>query len=435
MPSPDIKIFVKKEVPRLNYIAGIILWDILGLTWEAVTDKRKLGKHPVINYSTEEIHGSFRIDPDTILFEKGVQQKEIITGEWNNLPVFFMTPDSSDLPFDLFAASFFLVSRYEEYLDFQPDEHGRFLASLSTAYKNGFNNIPIVDHWAKVFAKTLLRKFPGLTFKRNEYKALLTVDIDVPFAYTGRNLFRQAGGVMRDITQKRGNIAERYHLISNEKKDPYETFDYIIERAESTQTEIRFFISVGERSKFDKNPSWKNSRYRKLINNITFKYDAGLHPSYYAADKYSLLEKEHIHLGKIISKEITCSRFHYLRLSFPDSYRNLLKAGITEDFSMGWHDEPGFRAGIARPYYHYDLIDDRQTILKIVPFHFMDVTLYQYRNLDPVAAHDVIVKLIDETKKAGGLFTSLWHNTTLLETPEWQGWRDLFESILHYQQI
>jgi len=430
----EVKIYAQNKVPRLDYIAGIIIGDILGLQWEVVTDRRKLGKHPVINYSSDNIPGSFRINPDTLLFETGVNQRDIVTGEWNSLPVFFLTPDCSDLPFDIFAASFYMISRYEEYLDFQRDEHGRFPASLSLAFRNGFHDIPVVDLWAKEFAKALLKRFPTLAFRRNEYQALLTVDIDVPFAYLGRNLFRHAGGVIRDLTHKKEHIGDRYHVVTNEKKDPYETFDYIIENAEKAHTETRFFFSVGDHSQYDKNPSWKNGRYRELINMIASNYTLGLHPSYYAAEKYSLLETELAHLRKITAKEVISGRFHYLRLFIPESYHNLLNAGITEDFSMGWHDEPGFRAGIARPYCFYDVSANKQTTLRIIPFQVMDVTLYQYKGYDPSASKEVICKLIKETKNVGGLFVSLWHNTSLLETPEWQGWRELFESMLQDQQ-
>ena len=435
MPLIDIKIFTSKIVPRLEYIAEIILGEILGLTWEIVADKRKLGRYPVINYSSDNIPESFRINPDPLLFETGLTRLELITEIWNKLPVFFLTSENSDLPFDIFAASFYMVSRYEEYFDFQADIHGRFSASLSLACKNGFNNIPVVDLWAREFAKVLLKKYPTLTFRRNEYKALLTVDIDVPFAYLGRNIFRSVGGVIRDLAHKNDNIAERYHVVTDGKKDPYETFDYIISKADETKTEIRFFFSVGDHSEFDKNPSWRNLRYRELIKGITSKYSTGLHPSYYAAKDDSLLQKEKNRLGKITAKKIISGRFHYLRLVMPSSYRSLMNSGITEDFSMGWHDEPGFRAGIARPYFFYDIHEEKKTMLKIIPFQVMDVTLYQYKKYDRGKSVEVIGDLIDKTKKVGGLFISIWHNTSLLETPVWQEWRKVYETMLHDQQL
>jgi hypothetical protein len=434
MEPLQVRIFTRQNLPRLNYIASIILEDILGLSWEVVTDKRKLGKHPVINYSDEDIKDSFRIEPVPLLAETGISNRDIVISDWKNLPVFFQTSPVSDLPFDIFAASFWLVTRYEEYLDFQPDEHGRFRASSSLAFRNGFLGIPLVDLWAKEFTRALLRKYPALAFKRNEFRAMLTIDIDVPFAYLGRSLIRNIGGFVRDLTERKSNVTDRFHVVSKEKRDPYEVFDYITGKADAGKTDTRFFFSVGEHSKYDKNPSWKNEEYRGLIRKITERYSAGLHPSYYAASKYSMLQTELSNLKAITGSDIASSRFHYLRITVPDSYRNLVKAGIEEDYSLCFHDEPGFRAGIARPFMFYDLLEEKETSLRIIPFQVMDVTLFQYKNLSPAMSKELIIKLINETRRVGGVFISLWHNTSLLETDEWRGWREVFESMLNYQQ-
>jgi hypothetical protein len=429
-----IKIYSTENVPRLRYIAGIILEDILGLSWEVTTDKRKLGKHPVINYSTERIAGSFKISPDKLLFETGISERKIIVTDWKGIPVFFQTDSDSDIPFDIFAASFFLVSRYEEYLEFQPDEYGRFKASSSLAFKNGFLGMPVVDIWAKEMAKVFLKKFQSLAFKRNEYKALITIDIDEPFAFLGKSLFRTLGGFIRDIKSHEGNVAERYKIIARGEKDPYEIFDYITENIDKSKSEARFFIPVGDYSKYDKNPSWKNDEYRQLILRLADKYQIGLHPSYNAAEDSALVAKEAIRLKTILGKDIVLSRFHYVRLFMPESYRYICGTGITEDYSMGYPDEPGFRAGIARPFYFYDILEDNQTNLKIIPFQVMDVTLYRYKKLVPDASKELILKLIKETRKAGGLFVSIWHNTSLLEDVEWQVWREVFEFMLKNQK-
>ena len=434
MDTRPVKIYSTENVPRLRYIAGIILGDILGLSWEVITDKRKLGKNPVINYSSENITGSFKISPDSLLFETGTAAREIIVKEWKGLPVFLQTSADSDLPFDIFAASFFLVSRYEEYLEFQPDEYGRFRASSSLGFKNGFLGIPVVDLWAKEMAKAFLKKFQTLTFKRNEYKALLTIDSDQPFAYLGKSLFRSIGGLFRDIQSNTGNAGDRYRIVARGEKDPYEVFDYIIEKIEKSNADVRFFFPVGDHSKYDKNPSWKNDTYRKLIHRISDKYETGLHPSFFAAGNSLLIDNETVRLNTILKKEIILSRFHYIRLFMPQSYRDILKAGILEDYSMGYPDEPGFRAGIARPFYFYDVSNDQQTSLKIIPFQVMDITLCNYKNLDHVASKEVILKLINETRKVGGLFISIWHNTSLLDNTEWHDWREVFEFMLKNQE-
>lgn len=433
MDTRPVRIYSNSDAPRLRYIAGIILGDILGLTWDLITDKRKLGKHPVINYSSENIPGSLKVVPDTLLFETGVVSREIVVSKWKTLPVFFQTTADSDIPFDIFAASFYMVSRYEEYLDFNPDEHGRYPAAASLSFRNGFLGISVVELWAREMSKAFLKKNQTLTFRRNEYKSLLTIDIDQPYAYLNKGLFRTIGGLLRDVNKNEKLVGERYRILSREEKDPFEVFDYIKEKIKNNKTDVTFFFPTGDHSKYDKNPSWKNQDYRKLIHDIACEFSTGLHPSYHTQGDKSCLNTEKTRLKTITEKDIISSRFHYLRLFLPGSYRSLIEAGIKEDYSMGYPDEPGFRAGISRPYYFYDVLADRQTSLRIIPFQIMDVTLYNYKKLDPAASKDVILDLISETKKAGGLFVSIWHNTSLLDDEKWTGWRELFESMLKMQ--
>jgi len=434
MTLPMVKIYARADTPRLRYITGIIVEDILGLAQEIVTDRRKLGKYPVINYSEENIKGAFRINPDTILFETGISSREIAVTTWNRLPVFFQSEAGADMPFDIFAASFYMISRYEEYLYHQPDEHGRFRASSSLAFKNGFLGRPVIDLWAREFSREFLKKYPTLAFRRHEFRSFLTIDSDMPFAYLGRSLLISVGGLIRDMTSNKAIAADRIKVVKHDKKDPYEVYDYILQKIEKTGAEAKFFFPAGDHTRYDKNPSWKNREYRGLINRIAAKFSCGIHPSYFAAEKRHLLETELSRLKTITEKEISISRYHFLRLFLPGSYRNLAGVGISEDYTMGFPEEPGFRAGIARPFFFYDVLEDKPAPLKIVPFQVMDVTLYNYLKLDPASSYDKIKGLIEQTRKVGGLFVSLWHNTSLLETPEWKGWRDLFEEMLKEQQ-
>ena len=434
MDSGPVKIYSAEDSPRLKYIADIVLGDILGLEWQVITDKRKLGKHPVINYSTDKLSNSFKICPESILFEKGIVAKQITISEWKGLPVFFQITSDSDIPFDIFAASFYLVSRYEEYQEFMPDEYGRFPASSSVAFKNGFLGRPIIDLWAKELAKTLLKRFPNLVFKRNEYKALLTIDTDQPFAYQGKSILKSIGGLFHDKNSTPATVSDRYRIIARGGQDPFDVFDYIVKNIDSNGIEAKFFFPSGDHSKFDKNPSWKNDEYRHLILKIADKFEVGLHPSFMAGGDGSLINTEATRLELILGKKVRISRFHYLRLFMPHSYNNVLDAGISEDYSMGYPDEPGFRAGIARPYFFYNVREDRQTDLKIIPFQVMDCTLYDYKKLDPADSKELILKLIRETRNAGGLFVSIWHNTSLLDNDLWKEWREVFEFIINSQK-
>jgi hypothetical protein len=434
MDTRPLRIYAADDVPRLRYVAGMILGDILGLSWEIITDKRKLGKHHVINYSDDNVKDSFTIRPAQLLFAKGISVQEITVEKWRDLPVFFQTSAGSDLPFDIFAASFYLISRYEEYCEYDPDEYGRFSASSSLAFRNGFLGIPVVDMWVKEFAKCLLRKFQTLAFRRNEYKSMVTFDADEPFEYLGKGIIRSIGGLLRDLTVNDGHASARYKTVTKGKSDPFEVFGYIAECVDRSHSDARFFFPLGDRSKYDHNPSWKNADYRSLIKRLAGKYKHGMHPSFNASEDYTILNEETNRYKSILGNAGYLSRFHYLRLKLPVSYRNLLKAGIKEDYSMGYPDEPGFRAGIARPFYFYDLVKDTVTDLKIIPFQVMDATMYKYKKLDHKASTEIILQLINETRIAGGLFVSIWHNTSLLDNPQYKPWRRIFETMLDAQR-
>jgi hypothetical protein len=326
-----------------------------------------------------------------------------------------------------------LITRYEEYLDYEADQHGRYKASSSLAYRNGFLCQPVVDLWAREFSKVLLKKFQTLTFRRNEFKALLTIDTDQPFAYLGKNLLSSIGGLFHDLTTSEGHPGDRYRIVVKGDKDPFEVYDYIIENIKKYNADSRFFFPVGDHSKFDKNPSWRNTEYRNLIKRISGKYKTGLHSSYYASGDSSLISSETSRLKTVLQREITMNCFHSIRFFMPYSYAEIKNAGITEDYSMGYPEEPGFRASIARSFYFYNISEDQQTSLKVVPFQVMDSTLYDYNGLDTVKSKEVIQNLINETRRAGGSFVSIWHNTSLLDGSEWQGWREVFEFMLKNQ--
>lgn len=429
-PKP-IKLYAREDSPRLRYIASILLGDILGLNWEFTADRRKLRSGKVVNYSDCDIPGAFRIVPHSLLFEKNISEQDIKISSFNSLPVFFSAEDS-DFPFDIFAASFYLVSRYEEYLDNDPDEHGRFRASSSLAFRNGFLQLPVVDLWTREFSKALLLSFRNIAFRSNDFKAILTVDVDQAFAYLGKSIFRTIGGVINDIKDSR-DVSKRYRTVMQHERDPYNVFDFIESRIESTGTDARFFFLCGNYSQFDKNPSWKSAEYRKLIESLSGKYNSGLHPSYRSFLNAGTLVEECSRYAALTGKRPANGRFHYLRFTLPLSYRQLLEAGITSDYSMGYADEPGFRAGIARPFNYYDLPRNTETGLQVYPFQVMDGMFFQYRKDDPETAMKIIASLISATRHAGGTFISIWHNTSLIDDEIWGEWRKVFEFMLNCQ--
>ena len=115
----------------------------------------------------------------------------------------------------------------------------------------------------------------------------------------------------------------------------------------------------------------------------------------------------------------------------PDTYQNLLNLGIGEDHTMGYSSQTGFRAGIARPFYFYDLVREKPTLLRIVPFQVMDRTLLTYLKLTPDEACKEFEYYTITIKSVGGQFVSLWHNTSLSNYEEWSGWKKVFEYMIN----
>ena len=105
----------------------------------------------------------------------------------------------SVLPFDIFAASFFLLSRYEEYLPHVRDVHERFTAAQSIAMKHGFLEKPVVDVWAFQLLTKLKEKFPDYAYETRSYSHITTIDVDNAYAYKYKSLMRTFGGFIKDF--------------------------------------------------------------------------------------------------------------------------------------------------------------------------------------------------------------------------------------------
>jgi hypothetical protein len=154
--------------------------------------------------------------------------------------------------------------------------------------------------------------------------------------------------------------------------------------------------------------------------------EIGIHPSYKSTTYYYYLHQEIERLEEIIAKRVHKSRQHYLKLEFPLSYQSLIDNEITDDYTMGYADIVGFRAGTAHSFLWFDLSTNAVTTLRIHPFVYMDGTLNQYLKLSPTEAKEKIQQLWEEVKRYGGDFIFIWHNETLGEKRKWKGWLDVY---------
>ena len=426
-----ILIYTDELNPRIEYITRLIFTTILQKEIKFTTSSAEFLKSewPKMNYSYEKFGDEFYIKPHRFMHCKALIQPNIQPVWYNGTKYFFESSDDSVLPFDLFAASFYLVSRYEEYLKTRRDKYKRFQASERLLEKYGLIEKPVVNIWARMLAEKLKSRFPELDFPEPQFEFLSTIDIDNAWAFSHKNLLRSFGALARAVV--RGNMNEarqRFRVWSGQEADPYDTYSFMDEVFKENPGQVIFFFLLGDYKRYDKNVNWKNKYLRKLIIETQTKYPVGIHPSWSSGKKRGKpkLAEEIKRLEKITKTEVKKSRQHFLRLRFPRTYRRLIEAGIQEDYSMGYSSCAGFRAGICTPYYFYDLKREKTTSLKIIPFQVMDVTLRNYMQLSPDKAIEKIESLMNEVKMTGGVFSAIWHNETLNDSGNWKGYRDVF---------
>ncbi len=423
-------IYTPQATSRIKYSLDMIFSGILGVEIAITSSKDDFMKHegPVLNYSHEPLGKGIWIRRDSLMTETGVKEVDVKYSVWNSLPVLFSCDPGPDLPFDPVAAGFYMLSRYEEYLDFQADELGRFPVLESVAYRNGFHEMPVVDLWAAKTGQILKEKFPELEFKKKKFSFLSSIDVDQAWAYRNKPLRRKIGGGVKSLLA--GDIAglkDRLNTLILGRKDPYDTWDIIAE----AQRDIKhiFFFQIGKNSPLDKNLPGKHPAMVSLIKDIRKKAALGLHPSIRSGISMELTEEIEI-LESITGEKVGKSRQHYIVLKFPDTYRSLIESGINEDYSMGFHDAPGFRAGTVLPFFFYDLLNEEFSGLKIYPFQVMDACLNRTMGLSPEQAGEKIRDMMDISRQAGGMFISIWHNSSLGEQGEWKGWKRVFEEMI-----
>ncbi len=425
-------IYSKITSARLEYVCKFMFNNILGINFRITnnTDEYNNYKLSKINYSNSTLNNGIFIKSNNLLFETSISKPDIFVSVWNNTKIFFQTDEMSEIPFDIFASIFYLISRYEEYLPFKSDNHGRFEAKQSIAYKNNFLNEPIVDQWVFSLAEILKKLYPDFNIVKRKFNYISTIDVDNAYAYLYKGNARTIGATLRSLIDFDFTaILERYRALML-KDDPYDTYDYIEHINKKYKIEPIWFFLLANFSKYDRNVPARKEPFQTLIKNMSKKYQLGIHPSYKSADVLGKLRKEINRLRRITNKEITKSRQHFLRLSFPDTYRNLIKNGIKEDYTLGYATDLGFRAGTCTPFNFYDLENEQETGLKIFPFQIMDTTLNRSLQLSENEAISNIENIANKIKEVNGTFISLWHNESLSNHGNWKGWGSVYKEML-----
>ena len=410
-----IGIFTLKSSNRLKYVLDFCFLE-KGEEYQIIDSEDQWLEFEGVkfNYSNLSVDCDFEIEPSGLLFETDIDKYLKLEMSGKKLSLRGDT--------DMLGVIFYLLSRYEEYLDHEKDQHGRFTSEQSMQSELGVLREPVCDY----IVMKLWRKL-GLDYQsvKDRFECVPSFDIDIAWAYKNRPLWRKLGAF------KNGRIFERLGVLLGLKKDPYDTYSKIIEIS-SIVNRIICFAPVSDYGKNDKNISYKNENYRSLIRGLNSDGGLGLHPGYNSYMNPEIISVEKERIEDILGHDMKKSRFHFLRFEIPRSYRLMIELDFTKDYSMGYADNVGFRAGTSFPFYFFDLTTNTRQDYLIFPFVYLDNGLKDYMKLSPERALELVQKMMNHVKEVGGLFMCIWHNHTITNKGEWNGWYEVLQKTVEW---
>ena len=434
-----IAIFAPTSTNRLEYLLHHAISVTWGDTYRLYNKEEPFLQEVAeakINYSNQAMEGALWIPPAGLLAETGLRPLYPEMSWKNDTPHCFPTTvPGADLDWDPFSACFYYLSRYEELLPHTPDQHGRFRAEGSLAYRNECLQLAVVDRWLAETAEKLHKKFPAFTTRKKKCCFHPTYDIDQFFAYREKPALRNSAATLRQLLN--GNwegFRNRWQVRAGRKPDPYDTFALLQHLHEAEGLNPHYFVLFAPHSRHDKGLRPDNPTFRNRLKTLAEKGTIGLHGAYNTAfAQPEQLKTEADALSQCIGRPVTSHRAHYLRMRLPESVRYLTAAGITDDYSMGYANHTGFRAGTCKPFQYYDLLQERPLPLTLHPLLFMENAFFSCTDRSEPALWQQIQPLLEECIRFSGEMVTLFHNPSFgpmpghdLPVPE------LYQHIIHY---
>ena len=372
-------------------------------------------------YIPEKIHSTQSLGLDHILLLFGEEHLET-------------TRDSIICHVDLFAGIFFMLTRWEEAVIKEKDQHNRFPASQALVVKEGKILRPIVDEYAALLRYWLLTLGYPIQAEVREFKVVPTCDVDNPYYWKSKSKWRLlAGRLKRDPNPIHliKDWKESIEVSNGKKQDPYDQFDYMMNVAEQFDQRFQFNMIGGGQTRFEGNYDIDDPRIKALMQKMVGRsHTIGVHPSYDSFLDSAKIEKEREAVSHQFGSAVSSSRQHYLRFDVPGTWRCLSEAGIREDSTLGYAAEPGFRCGTCKPFPVFDIIQRKELPLMERPLLIMDVSLHMYKKYSIPESIALCQKIIEQVKKHNGELVILWHNSSLSELDGWKGWNEVLEFLL-----
>jgi hypothetical protein len=420
--------------PERRYILDVVLRDWLGLDWELGSAERDN-----VRITLAEDHGEHDVVVPDVLFatapEHWLTKASLpVVHAGGRVPVLYGAPAADDgrLEVDVFGSAFFMLTRYEELVVTDRDEHGRFPAGASIAERAGLADTPIVDAYVELLWGAMQRTWPRLRRAQRTYHVVLSHDVDDPLAtldHGPRDLVRQLGG---DLVRRRDpRLAMRRvrSLLGDRSLDPNNTFDFLMDVSERLGLRSAFyFLAHRDPRPRDGDFLFEHPWVRSLIGRVSRRgHEVGLHPSLCTYRNPARIGEEFQRLLRVAESEGVHQddwggRQHFLRWANPDTWRSWEAVGLSYDSTLGYSDTIGFRAGTCHAYRAFDLTQRRPLRLIERPFQVMDVALEAAMSRSLDGAYAAVMDVAAQCRRYGGSLGILWHNNTLLRSAREQRW-------------
>ncbi|WP_231490656.1 hypothetical protein [Pedobacter sp. Leaf170] len=394
-------VFSPKLTPRIKYIFNFIFKDILKTDVEFTgnTEYFLQNDNLKISYADKPVGKELFFKHSNILLSNKVEELKLKTTTFDDYKVPFSVDDST-LPFDVFAASFFIISRYEEYLH-KDKSVLNFKAEDSYQHKWKILNRPIIDEWAMLIKNVIRKNYPSFKFSEKKFKHQPTINFtlkpDVPPGFFPKSKF-----IFSSIFNKEQKfLSSVFDELTGLSVNPAE----VLESFPDTQTPQKpiYFVNFPLDSKniF----TFRNSKHLLENKNIGL-----FRPCATDKEKLASLKADLLQLKKLQQGLVNLSSQQIDDLKLPSCYLNLISAGITADYSMGYEDTPGFRAGTCTPFNWYDLQLEKVTPLLVYSYCLSDE---HFTHLDTQEAKKLVTGFIDVVKLVHGYFISNWQLRSL----------------------
>ncbi len=419
-------IYTLKSTHRITYTFKHICFRVLGIeiNFTNIIEEFIAYSGPKLSYGKKPLGNELFIQSSGLLTQQGFESIDISIRNWEETKCFFSVGEKSGLPFDIFSASFYLLSRYEEYLPHVKDEKGRFLASESLVYKENLLQYPLVDIWAYKFKEVLERAFPKLSFPTKKMVVHNLINADEPFAYKQKGVLRSISGFVKDIVSlKLRSCVKRIGVVIGVKEDPYNTFEWIIKEVKEYKTKLTVFFLLGEAVNFIEGTNFRKKKFKLLIKRVSDYKQIGLIFSKDSLKDYHILKKEKNQLEKITNRNLISSMNTQFMVNLPHNYRSLVELEVEEDYSMVYENQSGFRASSCTPYLFYDLDYEIVSPLLIHPIAF---TTSAFIDDKESKITDKVEELFTSVKKVNGTFSILFTNKNFSPIKSNKVWQDLF---------